>query len=138
MTNDRMTWTEALESLALNAHVERYRRLCADSNADAESREAYRNLVVRKASGESKAQYPPAAIQLKSALSAIGGIAVAAIKGEPIAVGDEDAARRLAICRSNTCGLYVAAEGRCKQCGCFTAYKTRLATEDGHCPVHLW
>ena len=46
-----MTHDEALMALAGHPHLRRYRELCED-DADPETREAYRTLVIRLARGE--------------------------------------------------------------------------------------
>ncbi len=47
-----MTYLEALEVLASNAHVWRFRELCHEANPNTTQRDAYRGLVIRMASGE--------------------------------------------------------------------------------------
>lgn len=55
-----MTLAEALEIVIARTKHERYRWLCSDANPDAESREAYRGLMVRLASdGDLPPQPPP-------------------------------------------------------------------------------
>ena len=56
-------------------------------------------------------------------------------------VSDEERERRVAICRSNRCGVYSAADNRCLACGCalhnsFLGDKTRWAGE--RCPRGFW
>lgn len=52
-----MTWEESLEIMVSRTKHERLRWLCGDENPDANSREGYRNLMVRLATGEPAA--PP-------------------------------------------------------------------------------
>ena len=56
-----MTHDDALECLADHPHLWRFVELTADDNADVEQRDAYRELVVRLASGEPLAP-PPVAV----------------------------------------------------------------------------
>lgn len=54
-----MDWTEALAIIA-PSHP-RYRWLCSEDNPDAESRAAYRRLLIREAGGEAPEPAPPEA-----------------------------------------------------------------------------
>lgn len=60
----------------------------------------------------------------------------AAVISRAPAVSDEEAARRHAICKSNTCGKYSADEDRCRACGCYLAAKSRWRSQS--CPKGLW
>ena len=48
---DGVTWWEALDVVVEVTKHEPYRRLCSDENADAETREGYRALMVSLATG---------------------------------------------------------------------------------------
>lgn len=60
-----MNWQEALELLRGHRHHLRYAELCSNDNADSESRDAYRRLVIRKAGGHSHdlPGYTPAVVK---------------------------------------------------------------------------
>jgi hypothetical protein len=47
-----LNWTEAIEIAVQQEGHERYRWLCSDDNPDVRQREAYRALMVRKATGQ--------------------------------------------------------------------------------------
>jgi hypothetical protein len=47
-----MSHADALDALAGDPLIWRYRELCADDNPDAEQRDGYRGLVVRMATGQ--------------------------------------------------------------------------------------
>lgn len=61
-----MTHDDALESLATHPHAWRFRQLCAESNADVEQRDGYRELVVRLASGR-PLETPPVRVETPAA-----------------------------------------------------------------------
>ena len=122
-----MTYVDALDALASHPHIARYRQLCEEGNADVEQRDAYRALVVAKASGPAS----PATIA-GNALSAAARIAGAAITGQRVVAPADVRNSRLAECRS--CPRYD--RGRCQVCGCFVAAKARFATEQ--CPLGKW
>lgn len=89
-------------------------------------------------------QMPSLLNQAINATAAAGRVAVAAAKGDPVFVDDEEAGRRMAICKA--CDQIVSAKGRLrckhKRCGCYLddspidLPKTKLATEN--CPVGKW
>lgn len=54
-----MTWTEAILLVVAESGHQRYYWLCSDENPDAEQREAYRALMVRKATGQAEPVPPP-------------------------------------------------------------------------------
>jgi len=54
-----MTHDDALECLADHPHLWRFVELTADDNADVEQRDAYRDLVIRLATGEPPGRTPP-------------------------------------------------------------------------------
>jgi hypothetical protein len=58
-----MTWQEALEALAGDHHIERFRDLCADTWPD---HLAYRALVIRLATGEPPAETAPEDKELRA------------------------------------------------------------------------
>ncbi len=47
---------------------------------------------------------------------------------------DEEVKRRIEIC--NGCEMFVKAENRCKECGCYLALKS--AVNSGKCPLDKW
>ncbi len=49
---DRVTWEEALEIEVEQSKIHRYRWLCSDDNPDKETREGYRKLMIKLATGE--------------------------------------------------------------------------------------
>lgn len=53
-----MQFDEALDQLAGDPHAWRFRELCQEENPDAEQRDAYRDLVVRLASGDAVGSPP--------------------------------------------------------------------------------
>lgn len=131
-------YRKALEQLAADPHIDRYRELCDDSSPNVEIRDAWRAKIVRKASGIRDPR-PPSVLAQAGTLARAGISAVdAAIHGESPIVGETEGNRRLAICQSNVCGQYDAAQIKCLACGCWLNWKTRLACE--HCPLPepLW
>ena len=80
--------------------------------------------------GVDPADYPPRIKHMLNAGGAVVRVAGAAIRGRPVAVPEEVAAERLAICKA--CEKYDMSKSRCKACGCYTL-KTSLATEQ--CPL---
>jgi hypothetical protein len=66
-----MTWIEALSALTGHPHACRYRALCADAHPDIEARDAYRALVVRRATGRPG---PARAVPLGESLSLLAGL----------------------------------------------------------------
>ena len=83
-------------------------------------------------------KYPSLLQQAQNAASAIGAVVAGAIRGEPVAVPQEEQDRRLAIC--HTClppeGYWDVTRERCSKCGCFGEWKTWLATQK--CPIDKW
>jgi len=67
-----------------------------------------------------------------NAAAAAGRVVVAFKGGDQIIADGPEHARRLAICRD--CPLIKG--NTCSACGCFTAAKTKLATES--CPKGKW
>jgi hypothetical protein len=74
-------------------------------------------------------EYPSMATIAGNALKAVGRVAMAAAKGEPIRVSAEVLEQRRGICRA--CPYHDAARDRCRKCGC-SGIKLTLATES--CP----
>lgn len=72
-------------------------------------------------------EYPPLAQQAVNALKAAGRFVKSGLK----TVGKAEYERRLAICEA--CDQYDAEKKRCRECGCRTEYKLRMASE--HCPL---
>jgi hypothetical protein len=73
---DRMTWQAALETEVSRTKHARYRWLCSDANPDAETREGYRALMIRRATGEPD---PPA----PEPIVALAAVAQVASQGPP-------------------------------------------------------
>jgi hypothetical protein len=77
--------------------------------------------------------YPPL---LEQAANAAGALVRAAASGFA-RVSQEEADRRLAICRGDgtqpKCKFYDSSQGRCSSCACVAAWKARLVSE--HCPL---
>jgi hypothetical protein len=125
-----VTDQEALEKLAADPHIKRYRYLCSDENPDAFGRAVWREKIVVMAKG-GRPSYPPVLQQLGSAASAVGRAAAAAVTGQPVLVSAEERQRRLAICHG--CESWDPQQSRCRLCGCSTNQKVALATES--CPA---
>ncbi len=75
--------------------------------------------------------YPSWAAMAANLASAVGGAVSAAVHGEPVVASEEEQARRLAICHA--CDSYEPVGDRCRDCGCYLAWKTRIASQ--HCPL---
>lgn len=56
------------------------------------------------------------------------------IKGEGLKLSEEEAQRRLEICKR--CEFFRHTDQRCGKCGCYMATKTYLKAEK--CPTHKW
>ena len=75
-----------------------------------------------------------------SLLGMVGNLAKAVVKeaGSVVRndapITEEAIEARLAICV--TCDRYLAQAKRCKECGCFMKFKSRLRNE--HCPLGKW
>lgn len=76
---------------------------------------------------------PPSTVQLHSFAGAVLAECGAAIAGEPSA-GEEEAARRIAICEA--CEFFITADRRCSKCGCWMEIKKKLRTAT--CPESRW
>jgi hypothetical protein len=61
--------------------------------------------------------------------------AAAIASGVP-AVTEEEAGRRLAICKSNVCGFWRASDETCSQCGCPMVKKSPWRS--ARCPAGKW
>ena len=72
--------------------------------------------------------------QAKNATKAVGRAVKAKAKGEQVLVTDRVKANRQKIC--NGCEFYDSHSRRCSKCGCKTAYKLKMATEE--CPTGKW
>lgn len=75
--------------------------------------------------------YPAWTAMAGNLASAVGGVVSAAVHGEAIVASEEEQARRLAICHA--CESYDPVGGRCRDCGCYLSWKTRIASQ--HCPL---
>ena len=78
--------------------------------------------------------YPPIATQLSNAVGAAGRAIAAVVSGEKVVVSTEEQERRLAVCHG--CDRFDAKQDRCSACGCFSRWKSILATEV--CPLSKW
>jgi hypothetical protein len=118
-----------LETVISRTGHERFRWLVSEENSDVVSREGYRRLVARLASGDDQPapSYPPIAEQAANAAKAAGRFVASGLK----TVDKAEYERRLAICKA--CDQYDAKQARCVLCGCRTKYKLRMATES--CPL---
>lgn len=130
-----MTYLEALEILADDPHVWRYRELTADEFPSPRTRDAWRDRVVVLAGGELAPKpaapahvpdYPSLARQAWAASKAAASFVASGFKIADQAEQD----RRMAICR--TCEFFDSGQTRCRKCGCHASLKARIATE--HCP----
>jgi len=72
--------------------------------------------------------------QAKNLTSAVGRATQAVARGEKFLVSKRVKARRQKIC--DGCEFYDIDASRCAKCGCGTAYKLSMATEE--CPVGKW
>ncbi len=118
-----MGWEEALEIAVARHRCLRWRWLCSEANPDAGQRDAYRRHMIELAAPS----YPAMAVQARNLARAFRDWAMDGFRR----VGDDELTRRLAICA--TCPEWEPIEGRCRQCGCYGAWKARLASE--HCPL---
>ena len=66
---DRMTYQEALDATD-EGRIERIRWLCSDENPDIETREGYRAMIIRRATGEPEPPPPEAPDPETAALQA--------------------------------------------------------------------
>ncbi len=96
------------------------------TNEEQAERHAQRFLVQSK-----PAAYPSWTAMAGNLARAVGGVASAAVRGEAIVASEEEQARRLAICHA--CESYEPVGDRCRDCGCYLAWKTRIASQ--HCPL---
>lgn len=74
--------------------------------------------------------YPSLVQQAKNASVAFGS----AVASGFAHVDQAEQNRRLAICHA--CDVFDTKQGRCSKCGCFTKWKTWLATQK--CPIGKW
>jgi hypothetical protein len=114
-------------------------RLFFDAGASAEDRIRYRG------SGKSGHRTPTIRMteprlphlfrRLANFLRAAVEESKASARGEQ-AVGMEEAALRLATCRSNVCGQHRPSDDRCADCGC--KLRNKVTWRSAHCPRRLW
>ena len=121
-----MTYIDALEIVVARTKHERYRWLCSDANTEEASREGYRFLMIRMAVSDQPTAYPSLAAQANSALRSATGFVASGLA----VASHEEQSRRLSICHA--CEHYDAERGRCRICGCYLAWKAKIASE--HCP----
>lgn len=136
-----MTHEQALDALADDPHVWRYREMTADDNPNQRQRDAWRARVISMVTGEPVpepapvAAYPSLVQQAMNAGGAAARFVGAAVRGEQLVVSPEERARRLAICKA-PCEFWDAKQEKCVKCGCYGNFKTRLASES--CPIGKW
>ena len=78
-------------------------------------------------------ELPSLTTMAKNAATAAAQEVKAVASGAP-PVEDAEVTRRLALC--HRCELFLHAQQRCSQCGCFMKFKARLRSQ--HCPVGKW
>jgi len=83
-------------------------------------------------------EFPPIHEEALNIAKAVGRVAQAAITRTKIKVSKEVQELRITICKTSCCGNYEENDGRprCRECGCYLKYKTKLTTET--CPLGLW
>lgn len=79
-----------------------------------------------------KTQMPSVAEMGKNLLNTAANVVKGVAAGESLSVTDEQANKRLEICKS--CEYYVGE--RCTQCGCYMSVKTHIRA--ANCPVGKW
>jgi hypothetical protein len=127
-----MTYLEALDAIAGDRHVGRYRELCAEDNPDQVQRDAYRQQVIDQAL---EGEVPPILERAGSALVAAGRVLVAMATGLPVYVTPEVFDERFgecSVCDFNTARPLTV---HCMKCGC-PVLKLRLASQE--CPIGKW
>lgn len=126
-----MEWPEALEVVMARTRNPHYRVVTADDHPHHES---WRRRMVEKATG-APPEYPPPIARAGNALSALGRVVGAVIRGEPVHVEAAVHDARLAACMGCEFNGEAPAGVKCTKCGCGGS-KLRLATE--RCPVGKW
>jgi hypothetical protein len=118
-------WEDALEMNVARTGTVAYRTKCAESHPN---HEHWRKEMIRMATDTKT--YPPITAQIGNALNAAGRAIAAVATGQPVLVPDSVYGEREAVCETNTCGKYDAAQHRCIICGCRTKAKLRGAQEE--------
>jgi hypothetical protein len=147
MSLDR--WQESLDVVVDRTKHERYRFLCSEDNAQSppNDRDSYRRLMIELEKGPkpkpvqpatSPPSYPSVPTRIATAAGAAVRVVDATLRGEPVFVDDAVFEERSAMCRSNVCGFFDDAKKQCRKCGCYTAAKLRLATEQCPADPPLW
>lgn len=77
---------------------------------------------------------PPFSVQIGYMLTSAKAHAEGFLRGVHLKESDDEAQRRLTICRG--CDYFKRESERCAKCGCFLRAKAALALE--HCPVGKW
>lgn len=77
---------------------------------------------------------PPVSTQIANAGHALLRVGKALFSGKPLERSEAQKEACLAVCAG--CDKWEPQAGRCLECGCFTALKSRLATEQ--CPLGRW
>lgn len=70
---------------------------------------------------------------MKNAASALAKEVKAIACGDG-SVDEQEIVRRLSLC--HRCDLYIRAQKRCSQCGCYMQFKAKMRSQ--HCPVGKW
>jgi hypothetical protein len=122
---------DALEEAIRSTGVERYRFLCSEANAlpPPNDRESWRRFIL-EGRWRPETSYPSVATMVGNALGAAGRFVASGLQ----TVAPEEFERRHAICEA--CDQFVAAEDRCRACGCWLAIKPWGARES--CPIGKW
>ena len=77
---------------------------------------------------------PDGGYMIYNALEAFARNAGVVLRGEQLSAQDEEAQRRMGICK--TCPHFRHEDERCSKCGCWLTHKAALAIEK--CPIGKW
>lgn len=91
-------------------------------------------LPVRRRQLQTAPQLPGIGVQAANAAAALVRAAKAAVTRQKLQRDPEHTEACLAVCRA--CDFWIPEKERCGKCGCFAAFKARLATET--CPIGKW
>jgi hypothetical protein len=124
--------SEPCKNCPIAEHCLRRKQFCDWMAAENPDPRRVRHIIGRsKLAAGIELEYPSTLAQAGNALAAAGRVVSAWFHGEKVAVGAEEAARRLEICVG--CPKFDHGQHRCTICGCFSKFKNFLATE--HCPL---
>jgi len=122
----------ATDAYCRGQNVYRFCELIDPANPSYDPR--YRDTIKRESKAWPKKapeSYPNIFKQAANLAEAAGRLVSAWWQGKPIGRSADEIARILMICAG--CEHYDHAQNRCKKCGCFSKFKSRLQTE--HCPL---